>query len=63
MQLTPQQRAFFETFGYLAFPGLLNDRIDQIIGAFESVWAQRGRGHNGRPHDGRARACIVPFVD
>ena len=63
MRLTEQQLAFVDTFGYLGFPGLLKDRIDEIIDAFESVWTERGGGHDGRPHDGTARSCIVPFID
>ena len=37
LQLTQQQLNFVETFGYLHFPGLLNDRINRIIEAFEQV--------------------------
>ncbi len=62
-QLNEQQLSFFDTFGYLGFPGLLNDRIDEIINDFEEVWASRGGGHHGRPHDGKERSCIVPFID
>ncbi|HZP84241.1 MAG TPA: phytanoyl-CoA dioxygenase family protein [Chthonomonadaceae bacterium] len=61
--LTDQQKAFFETFGYLGFPGLLADRIDTILQEFEAVWQGRGGGHDGRPHDGKRRSCIVPFID
>ena len=63
LQLTPQQLAFMDTFGYLVFPGLLSDKIDRIIAEFESVFAAHGGGHNGKPHDGTARSCILPFVD
>lgn len=63
LQLTSQQLAFMDTFGYLVFPGLLNDRIDRIIDEFEKVFATHGGGHNGRPHDGTARSCILPFID
>ena len=62
-RLTDQQVSFFETFGYLGFPGLMKDRIREITDEFESVWAGRGGGHAGRPHDGAARSCIVPFID
>ena len=62
-KLTDQQLNFFKTFGYLSFPGLMADRIDEIDSAFEAVWAERGGGHNGKPHDGQARSCIVPFID
>lgn len=63
MMLTEQQIRFFETFGYLGFPGLLADRIDEISAEFEGVWQSRGGGHDGRPHDGQRRSCIVPFID
>ena len=63
MQLTEQQLAYIDTVGFLSFPGLLNDKIDGIIEAFESLWASHGGGHDGKPHDGTARSCIVPFMD
>ena len=62
-KLTEQQISFFNTFGYLGLPGLLADTIDEIIHEFEQVWVDRGGGHNGQPHDGKARSCIVPFID
>jgi hypothetical protein len=61
--LSDQQLAFYKTFGYLSFPGLLNDRIGKIIDEFEAVFQGRGGGHHGKPHDGTARSCIVPFID
>jgi hypothetical protein len=61
--LTDPQIRFFETFGFLSFPGLMADRIEEIIREFEAVWESRGGGHYGRPHDGKARSCIVPFID
>ena len=62
-KLTDQQIQFFHTFGYLGFPGLLADRAEEIIDAFEAVWTEHGGGHNSAPHDGQARSCIVPFID
>ena len=62
-RLSRQQLQFFDIFGCLSFPGLLKDCIDDIIAAFEAVWAQRGGGHDGQAHDGTARSCIVPFID
>ncbi len=62
-RLTDQHIAHFNTFGYLGFPGLLADRADAIIDAFEEVWAGRGGGHDSKPHAGVARSCIVPFID
>lgn len=63
LKLTDQQLAFFQTFGFLAFPGLLQDRIAEIIREFEAVFASRGGGHAGQPHAGKQRSCIVPFID
>ena len=61
--LSAHQLAFFDTFGFLAFPGLLDDRIDEIIDDFESLWARRGGGHNGQPHDDTQRSCLAQFID
>ena len=61
--LTEQQLAFFETFGYLHFPGLLADCIDKVIEEFETIWESHGGGHGGRAHDPTRRSCIVPFPD
>ena len=63
MRLTEQQVSYFNTFGFLKFPGLLADQIGEIEAAFEGVWTDHGGGHNGRPHDGTARSCLVPFID
>src|SRR5688572_29248113 len=63
LQLTPQQIAFFDTFGFLAFPGLLKDRIGAISDEFDRLFREHGGGHNGKPHNGKARSCIVPFPD
>jgi hypothetical protein len=62
-KLSPQQIQFFQTFGYLGFPGLLADRIGQIIQDFEDLWAEHGGGHGGKKHDGTQRSCLVPFID
>lgn len=61
--LTEQQLTFFNTFGFLSFPGLLKDRIDQIIEDYHAVWEAEGNSHHGKPHDGTQRSCTVQFVD
>lgn len=61
--LTEEQKTFFNTFGYLVLPGLLKDRIAEITAAFEEVFKKHGGGHDGKPHDGKQRSCIVPFPD
>lgn len=57
-QLTQQQHNFMDTFGYLHVPGLLNDRIDEVIDAFEQVWVDLNIEH---PES--KRTYIVPFID
>jgi ectoine hydroxylase-related dioxygenase (phytanoyl-CoA dioxygenase family) len=61
--LTEQQLAQFDTFGFLGFPGLLADRAGAIIEAFAENWAKHGGGHDGKPHDGKARSVVVQFLD
>ena len=61
-QLSPQQKAFFESFGFLVLPGLLQDSVGEIIDAFEEVWARRP-ANNGQRHDGSRNSQIVPFID
>jgi hypothetical protein len=63
LKLTDQQLTQFKTFGFLAFPGLMQDRVDEIIREFEAIFAARGGGHAGKPHEGKQRSCIVPFID
>lgn len=62
LQLTPHQLAFMDLFGFLVFPGLLNDRIDRITEEFEQIFVERG-DHHGVAHDGTQRTCIFPFID
>jgi hypothetical protein len=60
MKSTEQQIAFFNTLGYLAFPGLMSDCVNEIVREFEAVWENHGGGHNSKPHDGKARSWVVP---
>ena len=62
-RLSQEQLALFNTFGFLHFPGLLNDRIDRIIAEFEVLWAAQNGGHHGQAHDGKRRSCIAPCID
>lgn len=63
MKLTQQQIRFFETFGFLKFPGLFAGEIDEIIDAYEQVWTDHGGGYGGRSHDHEQRSALVPFID
>jgi hypothetical protein len=56
--LTDHQKAFFETFGYLVFPGLMSDCIDEITRAFLEVFERRGLTHGGQE-----RTSMIPFID
>ena len=56
-RLTPEQLRFMDTFGYLHFPGFLNDCIDQIVEAFEQVWVDLNVDHPETQ-----RTYIVPFI-
>ncbi len=55
--ITPQQKAFFDTFGYLALPGILAQDIGWIIDHFEAVW----RARPDIVHDGSQRT-IFPEI-
>jgi ectoine hydroxylase-related dioxygenase (phytanoyl-CoA dioxygenase family) len=63
MYLSEQQRTFFETFGFLAFPGLFAAEIAAITQAFEDIWQRHGGGHAGKAHDGTARSALAQFID
>lgn len=63
MTLTDQQLAFFHTFGYLSFPGLMADCIEEITREFETVWERNGGGKDGRLHENTVRSFLVPFID
>jgi len=58
MEITQEQKNFFETFGYLVMPGLLKNDIGWITEEFEAVFRDRGL-----VHDGTQRSCVVPFID
>ncbi len=58
MELTQEQKNFYNTFGYLVMPGLVRDSIDWIIDEFEAVFTDRGI-----QHDGSRRSVVVPFID
>ena len=63
MELTAAQIRFFKTYGFLQFRGLFADDIGEITDTFEAVFAGRGGGHHGCPHDHKQRSSIVPFID
>ena len=59
--LSKEQKNFFETFGYLAFPKLFSaEEIGWIADEFERVLDTFGTGDQ---HDGSQRTMIVPTID
>ena len=58
-QLESHQKEFMDTFGYLHFTGLLNDRIDEIAAAFDGLLKENGSDD----HAGVERLAIVPFIN
>lgn len=69
--LTVDQIAFIDTFGYLVLPGLVSDKIADIVAAFSAVWdvdtatglPRRAAVNTGTVHDDSTRSYIVPFID
>ena len=59
MRLTEQQLRFFDTFGFLLFPGLFAADVDAITDEFERTWAE----HGGDQHDLKRRSYLFPFID
>ena len=54
MLLSEEQIAFFDTFGYLALPGVLAEDIAWVQHEFEAVWAAR----TDLEHDGSKRSMF-----
>ncbi len=63
MRLTEQQKSYFDTFGFLKFPGILADEAERISEAFEETWRVVGGGHDGLPHDHQRRSALIQFID
>ena len=57
-RLSQNQMEFFDAFGYLYFPNLLDDKIDKITEEFELIWEKSSQNH-----DGTKRSVILPFAD
>jgi hypothetical protein len=62
LTLTPQQVTFFETFGFLQFPGLFADDIAEIEAGFERVFAaeEHARMETFEALHGDERRLIIP---
>lgn len=60
--VTSQQKAFFDTFGYLVFRGLMKDRIMEITEEFNRVFQKMGGNFNGKEHNFTQSSTIVAFL-
>ena len=60
MQLTEQQLRYFETFGYLKFPGLFADEINLINDAFEQIYVDIVAKDSSKAHDDKRRSQLGP---
>ncbi|MEZ5180993.1 MAG: phytanoyl-CoA dioxygenase family protein [Acidimicrobiales bacterium] len=60
--LSPQQVTFFETFGFLRFPGLFTDIVEDITAGFERVFAaeENLRMETFEDLHGADRRIIIP---
>ena len=58
MVLNSRQKKFFDDFGYLYLPGLMEDEVPWIIDEFENVFAR-----SGVVHDGSARSSLATFIE
>lgn len=64
--ITPQQVTFLGMFGFLRFPGLFADEIDEITEAFEAVFADSDHDrmdYKEALHRNDRRIIIPQFVD
>jgi len=52
MQLTEQQKRFFEDFGYLFLPGLMAGQIQWITDEVEAAFAASQLVHDGQQRSG-----------
>ena len=62
MRLTKQQSRFYETFGFLKFPGLFKDDVGYITDAYEKVFEAEFR-ESDREHNYKEKSTIIPFAD
>ncbi len=62
--LTPQQLAFFETFGFLKVPGMFAAEVDTLTAGFEEVFGDNASWDtNEELHFNDRRSIIPAFID
>lgn len=65
-KLTRQQKNFFDTFGYLVLPGLLQDSIGDISAAFEKLYQKDDREIIDWRHEAhymKSRRVLLQFIE
>jgi hypothetical protein len=65
-ELTPQQKTYFDAFGFLRLPGLFRDDIATLIAGFEEIFADEGLARtetHEQLHLERPRIIISDFID
>ena len=58
MKLSHTQKRFFDDFGYLVLPGLMENEVPWIVEEFERVFHEAGV-----VHDGTARSSVGRFIE
>lgn len=63
LPVTEQQKRFFQTFGYLNFPGLFRENWDSLTAEFEAAMHTLQTPPAGTPHDGTKHTGSEHFFD
>jgi hypothetical protein len=64
VKLTKEQHDYFNTFGFLKFPGLFKDNIASITEEFELTFPTFRQDHKEyKEHDGKKRSVVPYFID
>jgi ectoine hydroxylase-related dioxygenase (phytanoyl-CoA dioxygenase family) len=65
-EISPQQKAYFDAFGFLRLPGLFKDDIDRLVAGFEEIFADEAQVRtetHEELHLERPRIIITDFID
>jgi len=66
ISLSPQQIRFFETFGYLSFPGLLGGDTDTVVSKFDALFANHSKDvldWRHEAHYNNARHILIQLIE
>ena len=65
-ELSPQQKAYFDAFGFLRLPGLFKHDFDRLIAGFEEIFADEELARTEtreQLHLEKPRVIITDFID